>query len=92
MPTTKAKLTNRDWAKLIAKEAGAEPRISAVPGWMMKILGLFVPIMREFPEMLYQYERDYVFDSTKFEERFGWTATEPEDGVKVMMDELKGNS
>lgn len=92
VPTTKAKLTNRDWAKLIAKEAGAEPKISAVPGWMMKILGLFVPIMREFPEMLYQYERDYVFDSTKFEQRFGWVATEPEDGIHVMMEQLMGKS
>jgi hypothetical protein len=35
--------------------------------WMLKLLGFFVPLMREFPEMAYQYDRDYVFDSSKFE-------------------------
>jgi nucleoside-diphosphate-sugar epimerase len=89
VPTTKSSLTNRQWAALIAKETGAAPKIQTVPSWMMKILGLFVPIMREFPEMLYQYQQDYVFDSTKFEQRFGWVATEPETGVKVMLEDLK---
>ena len=90
VPTTKARLSNRQWAEIIAKEAGVPPKIQAVPAWLMKLLGLFVPVMREFPEMLYQYDRDYVFDSSKFEQRFGWVASEPEDGVKVMMEELKG--
>ena len=90
VPTTKARLSNRQWAEIIAKEAGVPPKIQAVPAWLMKLLGLFVPVMREFPEMLYQYDRDYVFDSSKFEQRFGWVALEPEDGVKVMMEELKG--
>jgi len=45
--------------------------------------------MREFPEMLYQYEQDYIFDSSKFEKRFGMTATSPGDGVKQMVSSLK---
>jgi nucleoside-diphosphate-sugar epimerase len=89
VPTTKATLTNRQWAEIIAKDLGAEPKMQAVPVWMMKLLGLFVPVMREFPEMLYQYEQDYVFDSSKFEKRFGWGATEPEEGVRVMLENLK---
>ena len=44
-----------------------------VPEWMIKALGLFAPIMTEFPEMLYQYEQDYIFDNSKFEKRFGIT-------------------
>jgi hypothetical protein len=45
------------------------------------MLGLFIPIMREFPEMVYQYEQDYIFDSSKFEKRFGIMATPPEEGI-----------
>ena len=37
--------------------------------------------MREVKEMNYQYERDYFFDSSKFEEAFGWGATDPASGI-----------
>ena len=89
VPTTKEKLTNRQWTELIAKNLGVEPKFQGVPIWLMKVLGLFVPIMREFPEMMYQYQQDYVFDSTKFEKRFGWGATKPEVGIEAMMKDLK---
>ena len=39
--------------------------------------------------MLYQYENDYVFDSGKFELRFGVTATAPSVGVKSMIADLR---
>jgi nucleoside-diphosphate-sugar epimerase len=89
VPTTKETLTNLEWIQLIADELKVNPKIQTVPDWMLKILGLFIPIMREFPEMIYQYEQDYIFDSTKFEKRFGTTATAPKDGIKILIDNLK---
>ncbi len=89
VPTTKEKLTNRQWIQLIANELKVEPRIQTLPVWLIKILGLFIPIMKEFPEMNYQYEQDYVFDSTKFEKRFGITATAPKDGIRMLIANLK---
>ncbi len=89
VPTTKEKLTVRKWIELIAKELDVEPRIQPVPDWMVRLIGIFIPVMREFPEMMYQNDRDYIFDSSKFEKKFGITATPPEVGVKVMIEELK---
>lgn len=89
VPTTKEKLTAADWINLIAGEIGVEPRVQAVPKWMVQILGLFMPVMREFPEMFYQYEQDYIFDSTKFEKRFGLVATPPKEGIKKSVAALK---
>lgn len=89
VPTTKEKLTGRQWIQLIGEELGLEPKIQAVPAWMMKLVGLFVPVMKEFPEMLYQYEQDYFFDSSKFEKHFGIKATEPKDGIRNLMRSLK---
>ncbi len=89
LPTTKEKLTNKDWIELAAKELGVEPRIQKVPTWMLHILGLFIPELKEFPEMMYQNEMDYIFDSSKFENRFGITATKPEEGLRSMIDYLK---
>lgn len=89
LPTTKEKLTNRQWIELIAKELHKDCKIQTVPTWMVKLLGLFVPIMREFPEMIYQNEEDYIFDSSKFEKRFGWMATTPAEGIRKTIQSLK---
>jgi nucleoside-diphosphate-sugar epimerase len=89
VPTTREKLTSYGWIEMIAKELNLEPKVQKVPLWMINALGLFVPIMREFPEMLYQYEQDYILDSSKFEKRFGINATSPADGIKKMVAGLK---
>lgn len=31
----------------------------------VRLVGLFVPVLREFVEMMYQFEEEYIFDSTK---------------------------
>ena len=89
LPTTKYKLTTRKWVDLIAKELNSKSAIQKVPEFMIQLMGMFVPIMREFPEMLYQYENDYIFDSSKFERRFGIFATPPDDGIKKLVESLK---
>jgi nucleoside-diphosphate-sugar epimerase len=89
VPTTKEKLTNLQWIQLIAKELKIEAKIQTIPVWMIKILGIFMPVMKEFPEMIYQNDQDYFFDSTKFEKRFGMSATVPKDGIKMLIENLK---
>ena len=89
VPTTKERLTNLEWIDLIAKELNVAPKIQKIPKWMLYLLGVFNSDIKEFPEMLYQNEMDYVFDSSKFEQKFGITATPPKEGVKMMMEYLK---
>ncbi len=48
---------------------------------MIRLVGLFVPFMKEMPEMMYQYDRDYFFDSSKFERRFNIKAIPYRQGV-----------
>ncbi|MCB0283941.1 MAG: NAD-dependent epimerase/dehydratase family protein [Calditrichaeota bacterium] len=89
VPTTKEKLTNRQWIQMIADELKVEPKIQIAPKWLLHILGVFIPIMKEFPEMLYQYENDYYFDSSKFEKRFKFKVTTPADGIRELVKNLK---
>ena len=90
VPTTKEKLTTIQWIELIAKELNTEAKVQKVPNYMLRLLGIFVPIMKEFPEMLYQYEQDYIFDSSKFERRFGIASTPPPEGIKSLVKSLNG--
>jgi nucleoside-diphosphate-sugar epimerase len=82
LPTDHNNLTGEEWISLFAREMGKPPKYMVVPKLMVHILGLFVPIMKEFPEMLYQYDREYIFDGSKFEQRFGVKPTPYQEGVR----------
>lgn len=81
LPTAPDPFTGKELVEHIAKALGAKPKVQVAPKWMIYLIGLFVPVMKEMPEMLYQYERDYVFDSSKFEKRFGMEATPYTKGI-----------
>jgi nucleoside-diphosphate-sugar epimerase len=81
LPTTEP-LTGKEWIEAFAKELGVEPKIQLVSRFMIKILGLFNPVMKEFVEMLYQFDRDYNFDSSKFENVFNIKPTPVEEAIK----------
>ena len=83
LPTDKNTLTGREFVNLFATEMHAEGTVSVMPMWLIKVLGIFIPIMKEMPEMMYQYDRDYYFDSSKFEKRFNFRTTTYQDGVKT---------
>ena len=82
LPTASNPLTGIQWIEAIAREMGVEPKYQVAPKFLVRILGLFEPIMKEMVEMMYQYERDYVFDSHKFEKRFDFVPTPYLDGIK----------
>lgn len=85
LPTAADPLTGKGWIEAIATEMGVKPKYASIPKYMIQILGLFNPIMKEVVEMYYQYNRDYVFDSTKFENRFSIKATPYKEGIREIL-------
>jgi nucleoside-diphosphate-sugar epimerase len=86
LPTDPNTLTGREWTALFAKHLNAKPKVSTIPVFVLKMLGLFIPIMRELPEMNYQYTQPYFFDSQKFMKRFpDFKITSYEEGVKEVI-------
>ena len=86
LPTASIPPTGKEWVEMIAGEMGVEARLQVVSKLMIRMIGLFVPVMREMVEMLYQYDRQYVFDSTKFENRFDFKPTSYVDGIKGIVN------
>lgn len=86
LPTAPDPPTGKEWIESIAAEFGVKPKYSAAPKFMVRIIGLFIPIMREMVEMTYQFETDYVFDSSKFEKRFNFKPTSYREGIKVLTE------
>ncbi|MCM4150876.1 NAD-dependent dehydratase [Arenibacter sp. N53] len=85
LPTAKNPYTGKEWIEAIAREMGVKPRIQVASRLMVKLLGLFMPIMREMPEMMYQYDRDYVFNSDKFNSHFDFKTTPYLEGIKEII-------
>ncbi len=83
LPTAEA-ITGRAFVALFAKAFKASAKVSVLSPLMIQLLGIVVPVLKEFKEMLYQYEFDYVFDSSKFQNAFGILPMRYEDGVKMI--------
>jgi len=82
LPTTHDKLTGKQWVEAFAKAIGVKPKLQVLPVWMMGVLGIFIPVLGELKEMAYQSDRDYFFDSSKFEKRFGLKPTPIETAIR----------
>ena len=85
LPTTGNPLTGKEIIELCAKELGVKSRFQTLSNFMIYLIGIFVPVMREFPEMSYQYDRDYVFNSHKFEKAFNFKPTTYADGIREVI-------
>ena len=93
LPTASNPLTGKEWVEIIAKEIGTKPRHRVVSKFMVRLIGSFVPVMKESVEMLYQYDREYVFDSSKFEREFNYQPTSYQDGIKeIVQTDYKNTS
>lgn len=85
LPTAKNPLTGKEWVETIAQELGVKTKYRTVSKTMVKLIGIFVPVMRESYEMLYQYDKDYVFNSDKFDSRFSFKTTPYLEGIKEII-------
>ena len=82
LPTAGDPPTLKELVEIIAKELGVQPKYQSANKFMVRILGLFVPIMKEFVEMMYQYDRDYIFNSDKFNQQFEFEPTPYLQGIQ----------
>jgi nucleoside-diphosphate-sugar epimerase len=83
LPTSNPGIDGRTFVDLAAKELGVPPRLSVLKRWMIRMAGLFNADIAELVEMLYQNEREYWFDSTKFERAFGFAPTPYPEGIRA---------
>lgn len=90
LPTEKRGFTGEQWVNLVAKEMGKSNKYSNIGPGMIKLLGVFIPILKEISEMGYQFATPYALDSSKFEKRFGIKATPYEEGMKETLFLLGG--
>jgi nucleoside-diphosphate-sugar epimerase len=75
-------LTTREVAGLFFAAAGRPTDLGRLPRALITMMGLFNPLLREIPEVLYQKEEPYVVDGSSFQRRFDFAPTTLEEGVR----------
>jgi nucleoside-diphosphate-sugar epimerase len=79
--TSPERMSGEEYIRIACKLTDQTFKVQALPKWGVLMMGLFVPVLREFIEMMYQYENDYYFDSTKFQKAFNMSATSYQEGI-----------
>jgi nucleoside-diphosphate-sugar epimerase len=87
MPNAPA-LPGKQILGIAANIYGVKPKYFGVNKLMLQLYGLFTPVVKGTVEMYYQYNHDYIFDSSKFEKAFNFKPTSYEDGIKLMSQTL----
>jgi nucleoside-diphosphate-sugar epimerase len=68
-------VTTTEILKLVAGDVGHPVGVRSVPKLMLRALGLFNPILRELPELAYEFDEPFVLDTTKYQSTFGTDTT-----------------
>jgi nucleoside-diphosphate-sugar epimerase len=78
-------LTQGELMSLFFKEMGLPAKMSTMGRLMLSIGGLFIPAARESVEMLYEFEKPFVVDSSKFVRAFGDISTPHVQAVQATL-------
>jgi nucleoside-diphosphate-sugar epimerase len=81
LPTAPNPPTGKAFIAMAAEALHVQPRYRVLSGTMIRLAGLFNPMVGEVHEMLYQNAFPYLFDSTKFAKAFGFSGTPYSDSI-----------
>ena len=80
IPTAQA-LTGRQYIALASEAAGVQASAMAVPGLLLRALGMTNAVLRESVEMLYEFNEPYLIDGSKYTRAFGGTPTPHQEAL-----------
>jgi nucleoside-diphosphate-sugar epimerase len=92
LPTSPAPPTGKEFIEMAAAEFGVRPKYRVLSKAMLRVAGLFDPRIRESYELLYQSDRPYLFDASKFATEFGFVGTPYSDGIRITADSYQRNN
>jgi nucleoside-diphosphate-sugar epimerase len=72
-------LTGAAFVERAGRAAGTSPQPGVITPTLMRMAGLFVPLLRSYREMTYQWTTPFELDASAFEEAFGPFEVTPHD-------------
>jgi len=79
-------ITTRAFVEKVYAALGKRTKLSSAPRFAIALLGMFDENVGELREMLYQFERDFVMDSSRFESTFGAQPTPLDESIRQTIE------
>ncbi|CAN5455596.1 hypothetical protein BH09MYX1_BH09MYX1_26880 [soil metagenome] len=75
LPVMPAMASRTFYRKLFAALC-VNPKLQVISPFLLSMLGIFAPTLRELAEMSYEWEHDFVVNDARFRERFQFGASD----------------
>ena len=82
-------VSTREMIAAMGRALGRDIPVETMPALMRHVAGVFMPVLREIGEMLYQWEQPFVVDDSAFRARFHLTGTPIDAGAKATVEWAK---
>jgi nucleoside-diphosphate-sugar epimerase len=76
-------ITQLELVGIMEEELGHKVKVMAAGRLMLSMLGIFMPTLRESVEMLYEWDKPFIMDSSKAQNAFGWQGTSLKDAMRA---------
>ncbi|MBP1156938.1 MULTISPECIES: NAD-dependent epimerase/dehydratase family protein [unclassified Paenibacillus] len=75
----------RELTQMIATQLEKMPRYRIANKFILTLLSMFNPTMREFQEIFYQYQRPFIMDDSKFRNAFDFKVTSHDEAIRMTL-------
>ena len=84
-------VTTRQFLEMVYEETGHSLKMQVMPKFLLRLLSLFNPMLRELDEMLYEFEEPFILDHSKFAQAFGNQATPLREAIRTTIEWFRQN-
>ena len=81
-----APMTTRQLVEQISSRLSKVPKYRIANKFIVNVTGLFNPFMKDFKELMYQQDQNFIVDSSKFSNHFAFDTTSHEQAIKETSD------
>lgn len=79
-------VTQREFIELAFKEAQTSGDIKSMPSIVLSVLGLFVPMIKEIKELMYEFNSPHEVNSSKYTRKYDAITTTHQEGIRQTLD------
>lgn len=92
VPNDQPRITQGEMLGMFAEEAGMPLKMTSVGAGMLPFAGLFPIPAKELIEMMYEFEKPFIVDSSRFEKAFGRKPTPMKEAIRETVARYKNHS
>jgi len=82
LPTDPSYPSGKEITSILNRLLSRNAKLQVMAPWLVSVLGIFIPVLKEVKELRYQSDQDYCLDSSKIEKAYGLKPTPIEQGLK----------